>query len=56
MTLQWYPGHMTPARRELAALMPSQDVLIEVLDARLPSSSANPLLTELSGAKPCTRS
>ncbi len=55
MTLQWYPGHMTKARRELAALMPSQDVVIEVLDARLPSSSTNPLLTELRGAKPCIK-
>ena len=32
MSLQWYPGHMTQARRELAALIPSQDVVIEVLD------------------------
>jgi ribosome biogenesis GTPase A len=38
---------MTKARRELAALIPSQDVVIEVLDARLPRASSNPLLTEL---------
>ena len=49
--LQWYPGHMTKARRELSALLPSQDVLIEVLDARLPDSSSNPLLRELRGKK-----
>lgn len=55
MSLQWYPGHMTKARRELAALMPSQDVVIEVLDARLPAASSNPLLTELRGAKPCVK-
>lgn len=52
MSLQWYPGHMTKARRELAALVPSQDVIIEVLDARLPAASSNPLITELRGKKP----
>lgn len=55
MSLQWYPGHMTKARRELAALIPSQDVIIEVLDARLPASSANPVITELRGATPCIK-
>ena len=55
MSLQWYPGHMTKARRELAALMPSQDVVIEVLDARLPAASSNPLLTELRQQKPCIK-
>lgn len=55
MSLQWYPGHMTKARRELAARMPSQDVVIEVLDARLPGSSANPLITQLRGDKPCIK-
>lgn len=55
MSLQWYPGHMTKARRELAALMPSQDVVIEVLDARLPAASANPVVTELRGERPCIK-
>jgi len=55
MTLQWYPGHMMKARRELAALMPSQDVVIEVLDARLPGASSNPLITELRKSKPCIK-
>ncbi len=55
MTLQWYPGHMTKARRELAALMPSQDVVIEVLDARLPAASSNPLVTELRRDKPVVK-
>ncbi len=53
MSLQWYPGHMTKARRELAALMPSQDLVIEVLDARMPAASANPVVTELRGDRPC---
>lgn len=52
MSLQWYPGHMTKALREMAALMPSQDVVIEVLDARLPRASSNPVITELRGGKP----
>ncbi|MEO6775747.1 MAG: ribosome biogenesis GTPase YlqF [Kofleriaceae bacterium] len=55
MTLQWFPGHMTKARRELVALMPSQDVVIEVLDARLPRASSNPVITELRGGKPAIK-
>ncbi|MBA3819895.1 MAG: ribosome biogenesis GTPase YlqF [Deltaproteobacteria bacterium] len=55
MALQWYPGHMVKARRELAALMPSQDVVIEVIDARLPEASSNPLITELRRDKPCIK-
>jgi ribosome biogenesis GTPase A len=55
MSLHWYPGHMNRARRELEKLMPSQDVVIEVLDARLPASSANPLVTELRRTKPCIK-
>ncbi len=52
MSLQWYPGHMTKARRELVELMPSQDVVIEVLDARLPKASSNPVVAEIRGQKP----
>jgi len=55
MTLQWYPGHMTKARRELAELMPSQDLVIEVLDARLPAASTNPLVSELRRDTPCIK-
>jgi ribosome biogenesis GTPase A len=55
MTLQWYPGHMTKARRELAELMPSQDLVIEVLDARLPAASTNPVVGELRGDTPCIK-
>ena len=55
MSLQWYPGHMTKARRELVALMPSQDVVIEVLDARVPGASSNPLLREIRRDKPCVK-
>ena len=55
MTLQWYPGHMTRGRRELTALMPSQDVVVEVLDARLPAASSNPLIAEIRRDKPCIK-
>ncbi|CAN5692483.1 ribosome biogenesis GTPase YlqF [soil metagenome] len=55
MSLQWYPGHMVKARRELVALMPSQDVVIEVIDARLPTASSNPLITELRAKKPAIK-
>jgi ribosome biogenesis GTPase A len=55
MLIQWYPGHMTKARRELAAAMPAQDVIIEVLDARLPAASENPVVAELRGDKPCLK-
>ncbi|HVJ91612.1 MAG TPA: ribosome biogenesis GTPase YlqF [Labilithrix sp.] len=52
MSIQWYPGHMTKARRLIAESMPSQDVVIEVLDARMPRSSENPMVTELRRHKP----
>ncbi len=55
MSLQWFPGHMAKARRELAALMSSVDVVIEVLDARMPESSRNPLVTELREETPCLK-
>lgn len=43
---------MTKARREMASIIPSQDVMIEVLDARLPHGSSNPMIAELRGEKP----
>lgn len=47
MAVQWYPGHMTSARKKAAETMASIDVVIEVLDARLPEASTNPLVREL---------
>jgi ribosome biogenesis GTPase A len=55
MSLQWFPGHMAQARRELAALMTSTDVVIEVLDARMPLSSGNPLVSEARKDTPCLK-
>ena len=52
MGIQWYPGHMTKARRELAEWLPAQDVIIEVLDARMVAASMNPVVRELRGDKP----
>lgn len=53
MTINWFPGHMNKARRELAKALARIDVVIEVIDARLPHSSRNPMLRELRGGKPC---
>ncbi|MBL1266293.1 MAG: ribosome biogenesis GTPase YlqF [Halomonas sp.] len=50
--LGWFPGHMNKARRQIAEVLPEIDVVIEVLDARLPYSSANPMLAELTRHKP----
>ena len=47
MSIQWFPGHMTSARRKAAEAMEFIDVVIEVLDARLPEASCNPLIREL---------
>ncbi len=55
MSIQWYPGHMNTARRAIAEALPSKDVVLEVLDARMPAASANPVLTELRLDKPCIK-
>ena len=47
MPIQWFPGHMTSARKKAAETMANIDVVIEVLDARLPEASSNPLIHEL---------
>jgi ribosome biogenesis GTPase A len=55
MQIQWYPGHMHKAGKEIKEILPKTDIVIEILDARIPFSSANPLLTELRGDKPCLK-
>jgi ribosome biogenesis GTPase A len=55
MQTQWYPGHMAKARRAIAESMAIHDVVIEVLDARMPASSENPVITELRRHKPCIK-
>jgi ribosome biogenesis GTPase A len=55
MQTQWYPGHMAKARRAIAESVAVHDVVIEVLDARMPASSENPVITELRRQKPCIK-
>ncbi len=55
MAIQWYPGHMHKARKKIIEAMPKIDLVIEVMDARLPFSSENPLVTELRGHRPCIK-
>lgn len=50
--IQWYPGHMNKARNQLEEKLNLIDVVIEVLDARIPSASRNPMISELVGDKP----
>lgn len=50
--IQWYPGHMNKARNQLEDKMGLIDVLVEVLDARIPESSRNPMIEQLVGDKP----
>ncbi|PMH43794.1 ribosome biogenesis GTPase YlqF [Vibrio sp. 10N.286.49.B3] len=54
-TIQWYPGHMHKAQKEIAEVIPQVDVIIEVLDARIPFSSDNPMIAKLRGDKPCVK-
>jgi ribosome biogenesis GTPase A len=50
--IQWYPGHMAKARREISDAAKLVDVVIELIDARIPKSSRNPILNEIIGNKP----
>jgi ribosome biogenesis GTP-binding protein YlqF len=50
--INWFPGHMHKARKEIAQVMDEIDLVIEVLDARLPMSSENPLVDQLRRDKP----
>lgn len=52
MAINWFPGHMHKARKEIKKFMPQVDLIIEVLDARIPFSSGNPLVPALRGEKP----
>ena len=47
MAIQWFPGHMTSARKKAAETMENIDIVIEVLDARVPAASHNPMIDEL---------
>ncbi len=47
MAIQWFPGHMNAARKKAAETMETTDLVIEVLDGRLPGASSNPMVEEL---------
>ena len=47
MSIQWFPGHMNAARKKAAESMEKTDLVIEVVDARVPQASANPMIEEL---------
>jgi ribosome biogenesis GTPase A len=55
MAIQWFPGHMHKARKEIKKVMSQIDVVIEVLDARIPFSSSNPMIKTLKENKPCIK-
>lgn len=50
--IQWFPGHMTKALREIEASLKSVDIVLELCDARIPVSSRNPKVREILGGKP----
>ena len=51
MNIQWYPGHMTKARRMMEEDIKLIDIVIELVDARIPLSSKNPDIDKLAGQK-----
>ncbi len=57
MAIQWFPGHMTTARKKAAEAMADIDVVVEVLDARLPEAGSNPMIHELRAhrQRPCLK-
>ena len=55
MAVQWYPGHMNKARRIIKESMSNVDLVIEVMDARIPFSSENPMVAELRQHRPCIK-
>ncbi|MDK9760255.1 ribosome biogenesis GTPase YlqF, partial [Vibrio sp. D173a] len=55
MPIQWFPGHMHKARKEIEEVIPKVDVIIEVLDARIPFSSENPMIAEIKAGKPVVK-
>ena len=50
--IQWFPGHMTKAKRMMESQIKLVDVVVEMLDARIPRSSTNPMLINVLGNKP----
>ncbi|MEX2365675.1 MAG: hypothetical protein WD601_03665, partial [Pseudohongiellaceae bacterium] len=55
VNIGWYPGHMNKARKDIIKALKSSDAVIEIVDARLPRSSANPMLNSIIGQTPRLR-
>ncbi|WP_077621981.1 ribosome biogenesis GTPase YlqF [Sediminibacillus massiliensis] len=55
MTIQWFPGHMAKAKREVQEKLKLVDFVIELVDARVPESSQNPMLQQVLQGKPVMR-
>ncbi len=52
MNIQWYPGHMTKAKRMMQENMKLIDLVIELVDARIPLASRNPDIDDLGRGRP----
>lgn len=55
MAVIWYPGHMHKAQKQIREVISQVDLVIEVMDARIPFSSENPVVAELRGPRPCIK-
>ena len=55
MAIQWFPGHMRATQKAISDRIKTIDVVIELLDARLPGSSASPMIAELTAGKPALK-
>ena len=52
-SIQWFPGHMTKTKRQIEKSLKMVDIVAEIIDARIPVSSRNPILSKLIDNKPC---
>ncbi len=52
ININWFPGHMAKARREVSEKLPLVDIVFEIVDARIPFSSSNPVMKEITKNKP----
>jgi ribosome biogenesis GTPase A len=50
--IQWFPGHMAKTKRVMRECLPEVDIILELIDARIPYSSKNPEIDGLIGSKP----
>lgn len=53
--IQWFPGHMHKAHKQIKEVLPQVDIIIEVVDARIPYSSENPLIAAIRENTPCIK-